>query len=305
MNVWFVARSQAMKRLVALVGRVAVSEANVLIVGETGTGKRLVAEALHDGSGRASRPMITTNAGYCAEACFARELFGSLDISPSGTRVGRGGAFEVADGGTLFLDEVANVPLRDQRALLSAIEQGEFTRVGDPQPRKADVRVFSATNADLAGETALGRFRRDLLLRLSTIEIQVPPLRARRDDIPELATQLLREHCLRRHRSLEGFEPSAASALLEHEWPGNVRELDYTIGCAVRIARKSLITVRDLKLRAWREHSPRFEDMNFADVERFLIRKALVRFDQQSSLAAQALGLSHRVFQRRRRRLGI
>jgi DNA-binding NtrC family response regulator len=298
----FVAESAAMKTLVGLIARVAPSPANVLITGESGTGKALVAAALHRGSPRGGRPLYTLNAGECPEALFGRELFGCIQKTRRG-RVQRQGLFELAHDATLLLDEVANVPAVDQGRLLRAIESGEFHRSGDAAIRTADVRILSATNAALQGEVARGRFRADLLLRLNPVEIRMPPLRERRADIPQLADAFLRRHLKR--RTIEGFDDSALDALMTYEWPGNVRELDASIEWALRIAKGPTITADDLKLRAWNERSPRLEDLQLADVERLVIRRALVRFDGRPGRAARALGLSHRAFQRRRRRLGI
>jgi DNA-binding NtrC family response regulator len=299
-----VAKSAVMKELIELVARVAPAEANVLITGEPGTGKGLVAEALHAGSRRSAKALGSFNAGYCAEALFAREFFGVAQKTRSG-RVDRKGVFELASGSTLFLDEIANVPLSEQGRLLRAVETGEFHSVGDPATRHADVRIVTATNASLKREVARGRFRADLLLRLNPIEIRVPPLRERLEDIPALAEEFLREHRGRRRSDLEGFDESAVVALTAHEWPGNVRELDSSIEFAVRVARGPLVTADDLKLRSWKEHSPRLEDLKLAEAERLVIQKALARFDEHAGRAARALGLSHRAFQRRRRRLGV
>lgn len=302
--VFVVAESPGMKALVALVARVAPSAANVLITGEPGTGKALVAAALHQGSRRRARPLCTLNAGQCAEALFARELFGCVQKTRNG-RVQRQGLFELAHEGTLLVDEVANVPFGEQGRLLRAIETGEFQRIGDATLRHACVRVFSATNVDLSGEVARGRFRADLLLRLNPVEIRVPPLRERREDILALATELLQRRQKRRHALLAGFDGSALDALMSHEWPGNVRELESSIDFATRVAKGPLVTADDLKLRTWKEQSPRLEDLELAEAERLVIRRALARFDAQPARAARALGLSHRAFQRRRRRLGV
>jgi DNA-binding NtrC family response regulator len=296
--------SPTIPALAELIDRVAPSAANVLITGEPGTGKSLVAEAVHKGSRRSSKPLYVLNAGQCAEALFARELFGCVQKTRNG-RVQRQGLFELADSATLLLDEVANVPLPEQGRLLRAIEAGEFQRIGEAALRHASVRIISITNADLGDEVARGRFRRDLLLRLNPVEIRVPPLRERRDEIVALATELLHRHQKRRHGPLTGFDECAIDALLTHEWPGNLRELDSTIERAVRVAKGTLVSADDLKLRTWKEQSPRLEDLKLAEAERLVIRRALARFDQQPARAARALGLSQRAFQRRRRRLGV
>jgi DNA-binding NtrC family response regulator len=217
-------------------------------------------------------------------------------------RVGR---FELADGGTLFLDEIANVPMGLQSKLLRVVETGEFERVGSSRTRRVDVRILSATNSDLHAEVAAGRFRQDLLFRLNTIEIRVPPLRERRSDIPLLAQHFLRQHAQRYRKKLGGFEPAALEALLGHPWPGNVRELDHAVERAVLMAQGSQVRSVDLGLRAPGEESRRLEDMSLEEVEAFLIKKALARYEGNVSRAAEALGLSRSALYRRLQRYGL
>jgi DNA-binding NtrC family response regulator len=217
-------------------------------------------------------------------------------------RVGR---LELADGGTLFLDEIANVPLNLQPKLLRVLETGDFERVGSSRTRKADVRILSATNADLGQEVGTGRFRQDLLFRLNTIEIRVPPLRERREDIPLLAQHFLRQHAQRYRKRLSGFEASALRALEEHPWPGNVRELDHAVERAVLMAPEERVRAADLALRPAGEAAGRLEEMSLEEVEAFLIKKALARFDGNVSRAADALGLSRSALYRRLQRYGL
>jgi DNA-binding NtrC family response regulator len=219
--------------------------------------------------------------------------------------VDRAGRFEVADGGTLFLDEIANVPLNLQAKLLRAVETGEFERVGSSKTRRVDVRMISATNADLGAEVASGRFRQDLLFRLNTIEIQLPPLRDRREDIPALAAHFMQAHGRKYRKTLEGFDPAAMQALLRHGWPGNVRELDHAVERGVLLAQGSLVKSAELGLKAGRDGSPRLEEMSLEDVESLLIKKALARFDGNVSQAASALGLSRSALYRRLQRYGM
>ena len=224
-----IARSPAMKPVIELIERTAPSDANVLITGENGTGKGLVAQAIHALSPRAARPMVTVNAGGVSETVFESELFGHVRGAFTDARADRVGRFELADGGTLFLDEIANVPPSQQAKLLRVIAAGEFERLGSSRTRRVDVRILSATNADIDAEVAAGRFRQDLLFRLNTIEIVLPPLRDRRDDIPSLATHFLEQHARRYRKNLTGFDSAAMDALLRHPWPGNVRELEHAI----------------------------------------------------------------------------
>src|SRR5205814_4093397 len=219
---------------------------NILITGEHGTGKEVVAQTLHALSERASKPMVTVNVGGLAEGVFESEMFGHVKGAFTDAKTDRVGRFDLADGGTLFLDEIANVPLNQQSKLLRVLETGEMERVGSSRTRKIDVRILSATNANLNEEVGQGRFRQDLLFRLNTIEIQLPPLRDRREDIPALATHFLRQHAQRYRKNLTGFEPSALQALLDHPWPGNIRELDHAVERGVLMAQTSTIRLAEL-----------------------------------------------------------
>jgi DNA-binding NtrC family response regulator len=217
-------------------------------------------------------------------------------------RVGR---FELADGGTLFLDEIANVPLNLQPKLLRVLEIGDFERVGSSRTRHVNVRIVSATNSNLGEEVGAGRFRQDLLFRLNTIEIQLPPLRDRREDIPALATHFLRQHAQRYRKNLTGFEPAALQALLDHPWPGNIRELDHAVERGVLMSQGGTIRLGELGLRIDRDSTSRIEDMSLEEVEGFLIKKAMARFDGNVSQAAKALGLSRSALYRRLQRYGL
>jgi DNA-binding NtrC family response regulator len=215
------------------------------------------------------------------------------------------GRFELADGGTLFLDEIANVPISQQGKLLRVLETGEFERLGSSRTRRVDVRLLSATNADPAAEVAAGRFRQDLLFRLNTIEIHLPPLSARREDIPILAAQFLRTQAQRYRKDLTGFDPAAMQALLSHGWPGNVRELEHAVERAVLMSSGSEIKATDLALRRAEEAGPpRLEEMSLEEVEALLIRKTMERFGGNVSQAARALGLSRSALYRRLERHG-
>jgi DNA-binding NtrC family response regulator len=300
-----IAESPAMQQVLQVVSRIAPSDANVLILGENGTGKGLIAQLIHSMSLRASRPMVTINAGGISEGVFESELFGHLRGAFTDAKSDRVGRFELANGSTLFLDEIANVPLSQQQKLLRVIETGEFEPLGSSRTRRADVRLVSATNSDLGEEVAAGRFRQDLLFRLNTVEIRVPSLRDRREDIPLLAQQFLRQHALRYRKKLAGFEGNAMQSLLEHSWPGNVRELDHAIERAVLLTQGSQVKAADLALRINRDAAGRLEDMSLEDVECFLIKKAMTRFGGNVSQAAKALGLSRSALYRRLQRYGL
>jgi DNA-binding NtrC family response regulator len=292
------AESAAMRPVLDIIARVGPSDANVLITGENGTGKSLVAQALHAVSPRSGRPMVTVNAGGMAEGVFESELFGHMKGAFTDAKVDRVGRFELADGSTLFLDEIANVPLNQQAKLLRVIETGEFERLGSSKTRKVNVRLISATNADLNGEVGAGRFRQDLLFRLNTIEVHLPPLRDRREDIPLLARHFLRLHAQRYRKNLSGFDPAAMQVLLDHRWPGNVREIDHAVERAVLMSTAASIRASDLGLRTEGASSARLEDMSLEDVEAFLIKKAMARYGNVSQ-AARALGLSRSALYRR------
>ncbi len=297
-----IASAPAMQPVLAVIARVGPSDANVLITGENGTGKGVVAQALHAASRRAGRPMLTVNAGGLSEGVFESELFGHVKGAFTDARTDRVGRFELADGGTLFLDEIANVPPAQQVKLLRVLETGEFERVGSSKTRRVDVRLISATNADLNDEVAAGRFRQDLLFRLNTIELKVPPLRERREDIPGLALHFLRIHAGHYRKRITGFDAAALRLLADHHWPGNVRELDHAVERAVLMAQDQVVHVHDLALRAPRDGGTRLEDMSLEDVEAFLIKKAIDRYAGNVSQAARALGLSRSALYRRLQR---
>jgi DNA-binding NtrC family response regulator len=300
-----IAESPAMRTVLDVVARVGPSNAHVLITGENGTGKGVIAQALHAASQRSGRPMVTVNAGGLSEGVFESELFGHMRGAFTDAKVDRVGRFELADGGTLFLDEIANVPLNLQSKLLRVLETGEFERVGSSKTRSVDVRMISATNADLNQEVAAGRFRQDLLFRLNTIEIHLPPLRDRREDIPALAAHFLASHSRKYRKSLTGFDAQAMQALLRHPWPGNVRELDHAVERGVLMAEGSVVKPADLGLRAGGEGAPKIEELSLEEVEGLLIKKALARFDGNVSQAAAALGLSRSALYRRLQRHGM
>jgi DNA-binding NtrC family response regulator len=294
----FIAAAPSMQPVLQLIARVGPSDANVLITGEHGTGKTLVAEALHAASPRTGRPMVTVNAGGVSEGVFESELFGHVKGAFTDAKQDRVGRFEMADGSTLFLDEIANVPLGQQQKLLRVLQTGEFERLGSSVTRKADVRLISATNADIHAEVAGGRFRQDLLFRLNTIEIPLPPLRDRREDIPTLAHQCLKAHARRYRKPITAFAPAALHALAAHTWPGNVRELDHAVERAVLMAQGAAIQAHDLGLRSNGTGAERLDDMSLEDVEGLLIRKAMARYGNVTH-AAKALGLSRSALYRR------
>jgi DNA-binding NtrC family response regulator len=300
-----VAESAAMRPVVELMERVGPSDANVLITGEHGTGKEVVAGWLHAASSRATRPLVTVNVGGLSDGVFESELFGHVKGAFTDAKSDRVGRFELADGGTLFLDEIANVPLNQQSKLLRVLQTGELERVGSSRTRKVDARILAATNADLRADVTAGRFREDLLFRINTIEIRIPPLRERREDIPPLAGLFLNRYAQRYRKTLAGFDPEAIRALSDYPWPGNIRELDHTLERAVLLARGPRITIGDLALQPIGGASARLDEMSLEDVERVLIQKALSRHGGNVTLAANALGLSRSALYRRLQRHGL
>jgi DNA-binding NtrC family response regulator len=302
-----VAESRGMQAVVRQLERIAPSDANVLITGEHGSGKDVVARLIHASSHRGGRPLIIVNAGGIAETLFESELFGHVKGAFTDAKSDRIGSFELADGGTLFLDEIANVTLKQQAKLLRVLESGELQRVGSSRTRHVDVRVLAATNADLAREVAEGRFREDLLYRLNTVEIHLPPLRDRREDIPALAAHFLREQSARYHRPVAELTPEAMRALLAHAWPGNVRELRHAVERAVLMASGAAVTEEDLGLHAPRAQptTTSLDDLTLEEAERVLIQRALTRHAGNVSRAADALGVSRSALYRRIQHFGL
>jgi DNA-binding NtrC family response regulator len=300
-----IAESRAMKNVLSVVERVGPSEANVLITGEHGTGKEVVARLLHTSSPRARKPLVTVNAGGLSDGVFESELFGHVKGAFTDAKTDRVGYFELADGGTLFLDEIGNMPPKQQAKLLRALQSGEFQRVGSSKTRRADVRVITATNVDIRREVAEGRFREDLLYRLNTVEIHLPPLRDRHEDIPVLAAHFLRRQQARYTKKMVGFDREAMQAMMEYSWPGNVRELEHAIERAVLMAQGPQVRADDLGLRGRADGASRLEEMTLEDAEQFLIQKSLTRFDGNVSRAAEALGLSRSALYRRLQHYGI
>jgi len=294
-----IAEAKTMQPVLQIMERVGPSDANVLITGEHGTGKEVVARWLHGVSDRSSYALVAVNAGGFSEGVFESELFGHVKGAFTDAKSDRVGCFELADKGTLFLDEIANITPHQQARLLRVLETGEIQRVGSSKVRKVDVRVLSATNADLQQTVREGRFREDLLYRLNTVELHLPPLRERREDIPALAQHFLRLEASHYDKRLEGFGDDAMAALIRHNWPGNVRELEHAVERAVLMARGARIEAADLALRPRGEAGAVMEELTLEEAERVLIEKALERFEGNVSKAAAALGLSRSALYRR------
>jgi len=299
-----IAESEVMKPVLEMMRRVADSDASVLITGEHGTGKEVVAQWLHTASSRRERPLVTVNAGGLSEGVAESELFGHVKGAFTDARQDRIGCFELADGGTLFLDEVANMAPKLQAKLLRVLQTGDIQRVGSSRTVHVDVRVIGATNAEIVKEIEEGRFREDLLYRLNTVEIRLPPLRERGDDILLLAAHFLTDFAARYGRRLGGLDPAAQSALRAHTWPGNVRELAHAVERGVLMAQGERITARDLGLTT-REAGKGEDELTLEEAERVFIRKVLAKHGGNVLSAAEQLGMSRSALYRRIQQYGL
>jgi DNA-binding NtrC family response regulator len=294
-----IAESPVMQPVLETIAKVGPSDANVLITGENGSGKGVVAQALHAASPRRDKPLVTVNAASVPETVFESELFGHVAGAFTDAKTDRIGRFNLADEGTLFLDEIAAVPINLQSKLLRVLENGEFEPVGSSRTSRVSVRILSATNADLDQEVAGGHFRQDLLYRLNTVRIHIPALRKRPDDIPLLAAHFLQGYVTKYRKGITGFSDAAMKALLDYPWPGNVRQLDHAIERAVLMAQSPLLDPADLGLHPNELIVPRFENMTLDQIERWAVRMAFDRYEGDISKAAQALGLSRAALYRR------
>jgi DNA-binding NtrC family response regulator len=303
----FIAEAPAMRAVRETIERVAPSDASVLITGEHGTGKEVVASLLHRLSHRSSKPLVTMNAGGLSEGVAESELFGHVKGAFTDARTDRIGCFELADEGTLFLDEIANMPSRLQPKLLRVLQTGEVQKVGSSRVIFVNVRVISATNADLPSEIGAGRFREDLLYRLNTVVIHLPPLRDRREDILPLAEHYLARYATRYKRTFEGFDRSARQAMESHLWPGNVRELEHAVERAVLMAQSGSITVRDLGVQGGTASTPAVvsDDMTLEQSEKLFIQKVLAKHGGDVRKAADQLGVSRSALYRRLQYFGL
>jgi DNA-binding NtrC family response regulator len=290
-----VAESSVMQPVLETIERIASTDTNVLITGESGCGKGLVARVIHARSARRDNNLVIVNVGSLSAAVFESELFGHVKGAFTDAKSDRVGRFELADHGTLFLDEIANIPVAQQARLLRVLEDGSFERLGSSRSQHVDVRVISATNADIAAEIDAGRLRADLLYRLNTIHIRLPPLRERGDDIVRLAQRFLAQYATRHRRSIEAISDASLSALRRYPWPGNVRELSHVIERAVLMSSGKVIAPADLRLEAAPERRP----MTLEAIEQHAVRAAVARNDGNVAAAANELGVSRASVYRR------
>ncbi|MFI5235726.1 MAG: sigma-54-dependent transcriptional regulator [Gemmatimonadales bacterium] len=300
-----VATAPSMQPVLRLLERVGTTEANALITGEHGTGKEILARWLYASSPRATRPLVTVSLAGLSEAAFEGELFGYAKGATSEAHTERVGRLEVADGGTVLLEEISDLSLPQQVKLLRVLQSGSVERIGSVKARQVSLRIICTTAADLAAEVAAGRFRQDLLFRLNTIEIRLPPLRERQEDIPILAIRFLKEYAERYRKPVARFHADAMRALLASPWPGNVRELAHVIERAVLLAEGDVVRAADLNLRPAGDTGTRLEDLSLEEVERLLIQRALARSNGNVSAAATALGLSRSALYRRLQSHGL
>jgi DNA-binding NtrC family response regulator len=300
-----IAESPAMRAVLETIERVAPSDANVLITGESGCGKGLVARLIHARSSRAERSLVVVNIGSLQETVFESEMFGHVKGAFTDAKADRVGRFELADGGTLFLDEIANIPPAQQARLLRVLEDGQFERLGSSRTQQVDVRILAATNANIQDEVDAGRFRADLLYRLNTIHIHLPPLRERGDDIVRLAQSFLEQHARRHRRHVEAFGNAALSALRRYSWPGNVRELSHVVERAVLMSPGNTIGPTDLALGGPAPAATAQRGGTLEEIELEAIRMALGRHGGNVVAAAEELGMSRSALYRRMEKLKL
>jgi len=305
-----IGQSDAMQSVFELIEKVATTDANVLVLGENGTGKELVARAVHCRSDRADGSFVTADLGALSPSLFESELFGHVEGAFTGAESDRAGRFEAADGGTLFLDEIGNIPMELQKKLLTVLQRREVTRVGDVEARPIDIRLVCATNQPIYDAMDDGDFRQDLLFRINTVEIELPSLRERGDDVLQLARHFLDEYARTYETETEGFTAEARSALQQYHWPGNVRELKHTIERAVILSESMAIEPGDLRFSAPPPDSSSdaeasFDTLNLDDLEQKAVRKALSKHGGNVSQAAEELGISRRALYRRIEKYGL
>ncbi|GAB3895884.1 sigma-54-dependent transcriptional regulator [Spirosoma agri] len=302
----------AMRPILETVERVAPTDANVLILGENGTGKDLIARAIHEHSDRKDKPFVSVDVGALTESLFESELFGHVKGAFTDARDDRAGRFEEANGGTIFLDEIGNLTASQQARLLTVLQQRQVTRVGSNKARSVDVRLVCATNADLNQRVEERQFRQDLLYRINTIELHLPPLRERPSDIGLLAEHFLKKYAKQYNRSVSGLSPALLAEMKQYRWPGNVRELQHAVERAVILARPELAqgTLLEPGNFVFRKDSsatasPVNETLQLEDMERQLIQQAMQKHRGSITDVARELGVSRQALYRRLEKFGL
>jgi DNA-binding NtrC family response regulator len=299
--------SPAIQKVFATIEKVASTDADILILGENGTGKELVARALHRQSPRAGEVFISVDMGAIAETLFESELFGHMKGAFTDAKENRPGRFELADGGTLFLDEIGNLSLAMQAKLLSVLETRKVTRLGSNKPRNIDIRLICATNMPIYDMVAKNDFRQDLLYRINTVEVNLPPLRERQEDIPLLVDRFLAIFSKKYKKDITGISASALKKLQRYHWPGNIRELIHTLERAVILSESKMLQPADFLFpEAGKDvEGVVFENYNLEEVEKTVIRKTLKKHDGNISHAAKELGLTRTSLYRRMEKYGL
>ncbi len=300
-----IGQSTALKEVFGLIDKVAKTDANILILGENGTGKELVARAIHQKSMRKDNSFVAVDMGAITETLFESELFGHKKGSFTDAREDRPGRFELANGGTLFLDEIGNLSLSLQSKLLSALQSRQVTRVGSNQAVEVDIRLICATNMPLAQMVSEGKFRQDLLYRINTVEIMIPPLSDRIDDIPMLANHFLNFYGKKYRKEILSISPEAMNKLKKYPWPGNVRELQHAIERAVIMADSATLQESDFLFSRKGTDAIAADTLNLDEVEKSAVVKAIQLHNGNISKAAEELGLTRASLYRRMEKYGL
>ncbi|MFC1718483.1 sigma-54-dependent transcriptional regulator [Candidatus Poribacteria bacterium] len=302
-----IARSPKMREVLENVALIAPTDATVLILGASGTGKELIANLIHERSSRASGPFVKLNCAAITETLLESELFGHERGSFTGATARKEGRFELADGGSFLLDEIGEMSSTTQTKLLRVLQEQQFERVGGTESITVDLRIIAATNKDLGEEVKAGRFREDLYYRLNVVPIYLPPLRERREDIPLLAEFFLKHYATKNHRGVKQISPEALDLLMRYDWPGNVRELENAIERGVIIARGERLTPAELPLpiRQNRLSSPPAGEATLKEMEREWIAKTLTQVDGNRTKAAEILGITRKTLQNKIKEYGL
>lgn len=300
-----IGQSPAIKEVFALIDKVAKTDANILILGENGTGKELVARAIHQKSLRKDNSFVAVDMGAITETLFESELFGHKKGAFTDAREDRPGRFELANGGTLFLDEIGNLSMSLQSKLLSALQSRQVTRVGSNTPVEVDIRLICATNMPLAQMVQEGRFRQDLLYRINTVEVHIPPLCERVDDIPMLANHFLNYYSKKYRKEVLSISNEAITKLKKYAWPGNVRELQHAIERAVIMADSPTLQESDFLFSRKANDAPSADTLNLDEVEKAAVIKAIQLHNGNISKAAEELGLTRASLYRRMEKYGV